>query len=559
MEHPDTISTAAEDDVKASKVLAETATKMDASSHLPEDYDELIDLHAHFGDSSTPSSTQVIDGTEFIRLDRPHAYRPSMQHISIDINSYKRWRRIATAQGLFTDAQIANFLTQHYENTANGVSFAARCINCNTPLSLTCIKCSLLQQTDFTQTSPITARESYSLVMETTESPASKVEGMGMDPEDKNKAVEAKTVCRPPEDYEGLLDLQVHFNSAARPVAPETMTGNINVGGHQQCRPTVQHLALDGEIFERWRHFGNAHGMTSDTDIATFLMQQYENTIQSINRCAGCHILMPLYCAKCSMVAQETNPAAVGYGLQSNTGVTPVPLGPFVTGDSPAAFQMPALLDSQTSLSQHDGKHITYMTDDNRLKVPKKKKKKLKKIRGKKGEYTCRECGTHIVQTRAKKGTRRTGYKPYKCNDCGAAYTYRRGMEEHLFKKDELTTFSQPGSLKTHTRKHTGEKPYKCETCGAAFSDHSTLWKHKRNNSCAAGSNQARGRKVAAPQTPSTPPPPPPPPLPPPPTPPVQMTMPMGSVNQQQTYRPTQIEEPPYVGSVTWCFPMQHH
>lgn len=54
--------------------------------------------------------------------------------------------------------------------------------------------------------------------METTESPASKVEGMGMDPEDKNKAVEAKTVCRPPEDYEGLLDLQVHFNSAARPV-----------------------------------------------------------------------------------------------------------------------------------------------------------------------------------------------------------------------------------------------------------------------------------------------------------------------------------------------------
>lgn len=56
--------------------------------------------------------------------------------------------------------------------------------------------------------------------------------------------------------------------------APETMSGNINVGGHQQCRPSVQHLALDGEIFERWRHFGNAHGMTSDTDIATFLMQQ---------------------------------------------------------------------------------------------------------------------------------------------------------------------------------------------------------------------------------------------------------------------------------------------
>lgn len=65
MEHPDTISTAAEDDVKASKVLAETATKMDASSHLPEDYDELIDLHAHFGDSSTPSSVKFENSTFF--------------------------------------------------------------------------------------------------------------------------------------------------------------------------------------------------------------------------------------------------------------------------------------------------------------------------------------------------------------------------------------------------------------------------------------------------------------------------------------------------------------
>lgn len=36
----------------------------------------------------------------------------------------------------------------------------------------------------------------------------------------------------------------------------------------------LQQLAIDGEILERWRRIGSTQGLSSDSEIANFLIQQ---------------------------------------------------------------------------------------------------------------------------------------------------------------------------------------------------------------------------------------------------------------------------------------------
>ncbi|KAK7087883.1 zinc finger protein 11-like [Littorina saxatilis] len=52
------------------------------------------------------------------------------------------WRAVGAVRGLPSDADIATFLLRYYEDTWRGQQSAALCLQCHTPLTLCCLRCS---------------------------------------------------------------------------------------------------------------------------------------------------------------------------------------------------------------------------------------------------------------------------------------------------------------------------------------------------------------------------------------------------------------------------------
>ena len=81
-----------------------------------------------------------------------------------------------------------------------------------------------------------------------------------------------------------------------------------------------------------------------------------------------------------------------------------------------------------------------------------------------------------------------TGVKPYKCDQCPAAFAIKVSLTYHLRVhsrekpyKCKLCpkTFSQQQHLTSHMRKHTGEKPFQCIVCAEKFSHKQNLVTHE--------------------------------------------------------------------------------
>ncbi|XP_052036586.1 zinc finger protein 345-like [Apodemus sylvaticus] len=105
--------------------------------------------------------------------------------------------------------------------------------------------------------------------------------------------------------------------------------------------------------------------------------------------------------------------------------------------------------------------------------------------------YKCKECGKAFTYCSSLRQHHRihSGVKQHKCKDCGKAFYHKSLLTQHQSihagKKPYCCkfcgkAFNQRSTVTQHQRIHTGERPYHCKDCGKAFHQRSSLSLHQR-------------------------------------------------------------------------------
>lgn len=352
------------------------------------------------------------------------------------------WDKIGTDRGLKSDTDIAGFLIRYYEDTSLGNQSAACCVNCLTPLTLSCASCgsrpgvhgkkipaktlpTAKQKAQLAQNERNAQNAQTAQNTQNTQNSqmSDDVDLLDDDPASPNAEQVARTM------------VQLSFTTEEPPTPVISTDNNQNSDLH-----SCPHCGVK---------FAHMNGLTRHLSLEICYTKPQEPVIQLRPRAPKIQT-KTFKCTECGMMFLEADQLTQHMEIHTQE-------MPYKCSQCGAGFQKASVLSLH--MAAHEGRHI------------------------------CHQCGSEFVNQNGLASHLKTGtcqntldgstsqidsqgfLKPLQ--EQGSNLEMDKNQCKYCGKK-----FASPSHLKRHTLTHTGERPYACQECGVSFTQKSRLIDH---------------------------------------------------------------------------------
>lgn len=316
----------------------------------------------------------------------------------------------------------------------------------------------------------------------------------------------------------GLHTLEGHAKFIADHSNDSVETDSFPTAADQTTQRKIE-IELDAKSAAKWRMIGKTKGLSSDTEIANFLIQQYEAahaTVALLTCCIQCSTPLTILCEKCQPAVKQENELEASSIRPRSLTVDKNTDGGAIFSLHPPSVQSDSrdVKSEQVTIEPTDKGEVTELTEQEQsLHTGHPSSGTLMYFPD--GDLGVKTVSQHSVVSTF---TGKTEKRVFRCKECDTEYRNPKALKKHKLKHHptasrrqnlsadvnkhesmETTDYSHTEKwkkpliveqckvcgkevkkvrMKTHMVIHSDEKPFLCTECGASFKRNQQLKSH---------------------------------------------------------------------------------